>query len=96
MAANLNDLIKAVTATPIGMTNMQDGMRDYFGASAEGISLNLAIIKSLRGRGATSTIASTCWLQYFNLSWPDLVGTIQDKQKEFWKQGGFAAEPPPP
>ena len=90
--ANLNDLIKGVVqADPNG--NMQDGMRDYFGVQA-GITLNGAILKTLVGRGATSDDLGTAWRQYFDLSWPLLVGTLQDKQKEFWKQGGFAAEPP--
>lgn len=89
--ANLNDAIKAVVGGP----NMNDGMVEYFGAQV-GITLNGAILKTLVGLGATSANVNSAWLQYFALSWPDLVGTLQDKQLAFWVAGGFANEPPPP
>jgi hypothetical protein len=88
MAANLNDLIKGVVGGP----NLNDGMGAYFGVQP-GITLNGAILKDLQGRGATSDVVNTAWTQYFAISWPLLVGTLQDKQKEFWKSGGFAGEP---
>ncbi len=89
MAANLNDLIKAVVQSdPNG--NMQDGMRAYFGAGP-GITLNGAILTFLQGLGATSNHLNTAWIQYFILNPTGLLGTptLQDNQKEFWKAGGF-------
>jgi len=86
MAANLNDLMKAVVGGP----NLNDGALAYFGG-APGTTLNTAILATLQGLGATSNVVNTAWIQYFVLVPTGLTGTptLQDNQKEFWKAGGF-------
>lgn len=88
MAANLNDLNKAVVTTANG--NLNDGNGVYFGRQP-GITLNGAMLETLQGLGATSNVLNTAWAQYFVLNPTGLLGTptLQDNQKEFWKAGGF-------
>jgi hypothetical protein len=84
MADNLNDLNRVVVVNK----NLNDGNRAYFGGVSTD-TLNTVTLADLKIRGATSDNLNTAWSQVLTIL-GFTVGTMQDKQKAFWKAGGFA------